>query len=96
MKKIKSASQKKKKNFKKFYTFDLKNALIFEIENTVATRKSKRRIKSHGVGIPNVKERLEVYFPDKYELDIDASDGFYKVGLKLWLQQSRHSETSSE
>lgn len=41
--------------------------------------------KSGGIGLNNVKRRLELLYPDKHELKIDDTDGIYSVQLNLEL-----------
>ena len=36
-----------------------------------------------GIGLANVKRRLELIYPDKYELDIQKKNGFHQINLKL-------------
>lgn len=39
--------------------------------------------KNSGIGLVNVKNRLKLLYPKKYELDIADSDGIFSVNLKL-------------
>lgn len=39
--------------------------------------------KTHGVGIQNVKSRLQVLYPNRHQLDIQAISGLYDVQLTL-------------
>jgi LytS/YehU family sensor histidine kinase len=56
--------------------------LLFRIYNTkeLVIRKP---ILHKGIGIINVKRRLELLYPDKYSLDINNNDKFYEVNLNL-------------
>ncbi len=41
--------------------------------------------KSRGIGLENVKKRLELLYPDQHELKIDQSENEFKVSLKIQL-----------
>jgi two-component system LytT family sensor kinase len=56
--------------------------LHFEAENVVA---SKNKDSQQGIGIQNVTRRLELLYPDNYNLDINKKNGNYKVILELEL-----------
>ena len=45
----------------------------------------KENTTSSGIGLKNVRERLELLYPDKYQLDINKAGGFYEVSLELEL-----------
>ena len=40
-----------------------------------------------GIGLNNVKRRLELLYPGKHELNILDENGIYKVDLKLKIDQ---------
>lgn len=61
---------------------DNKN-IEFICENSVIKNSSKD--KTSGIGIENIKGRLQVLYPNKHRLVIDSSDSFYKVKLNLEL-----------
>ncbi len=63
------------------------NILYFTVKNTISSKRYKRQIKSHGIGIQNVKERLEVYFPNHHALIFRPSENMYEVNLKVDLNQ---------
>ncbi len=58
------------------------NRLIFIVEN------SKPELplitETGGIGLTNVKRRLELVYPDKYELDIENDKKYYKVSLSIY------------
>lgn len=41
---------------------------------------------SNGLGIKNVKERLEILYPGKYQLEIDSNSDLFRVSLQLELR----------
>ncbi len=56
---------------------------IFEIVNFISDQGKEQKDAVGGIGLQNIKRRLELLYKDKYELDIDIKDGKYKVLLKL-------------
>jgi hypothetical protein len=56
----------------------------FVIENS---KESERTTEEHGgIGLNNVKRRLELLYPEKHILQIKEEDNFYKVDLKLKIE----------
>ena len=51
---------------------------------------------SHGIGISNVRKRLELIYPEKFELDIQEEEEVYIVNLKLNLEKSRVSKETKQ
>lgn len=58
--------------------------LIFTVRNGVNTM--ARKPEYGGVGLPNVKRRLELNYPDRYVLDIRSPEDEFIVELKLKLK----------
>jgi len=56
--------------------------LLFRVYNTKEPV-IRKPILHKGIGITNVKRRLELVYPDKYSLDINNNDKFYEVNLNL-------------
>jgi two-component system LytT family sensor kinase len=57
----------------------------FSIENS---KEAERTTELHGgIGLNNVKRRLELLYPEKHELHIDNKEDIYKVDLKLKIDQ---------
>jgi two-component system LytT family sensor kinase len=58
--------------------------LIFNCANTYAeTGNHSGRYVSKGIGLANVRKRLNLLYPGKYQLGIEAADGIYHVKLQL-------------
>jgi sensor histidine kinase YesM len=57
--------------------------LFFEARNSIG-RKFQNHSKS-GTGIKNLKNRLQLIYPEKHQLDIENTANFYKVTLHLEL-----------
>ena len=55
------------------------NNIQFNIENTCA----ENTINKKGIGLENIKKRLDLLYANQYELDINTEDDFFKVDLKL-------------
>lgn len=59
-----------------------KESLIFCIENEILPIASQKT-RYGGIGLANIKKRLELYYPGRYSLDIIETKDLYKVALKL-------------
>ena len=59
-----------------------KNKLHFSIENEVVKNDDYNKLPG-GVGLKNVKARLQLYYPQKHSLVIADGDGTYKVNLVI-------------
>ena len=60
--------------------------LDFVCENSFLSSSNNQNL-SQGIGLANVKKRLEILYPDKYSLKIDDSNQTYKVNLQLQLSK---------
>jgi LytS/YehU family sensor histidine kinase len=61
----------------------LNKTLIFIVENT----KNNAKTENGGIGLVNVKRRLDILFPQNHNLEIADSDDIYKVKLTINLEQ---------
>jgi hypothetical protein len=61
--------------------------LIFRIENPILDKEEAWK-KHSGIGLDNVKKRLQMLYPDRHQLDISESDGKFKVQLVIRLEES--------
>lgn len=59
--------------------------LHFVSQNSQPLIKNKPASKITGIGIENVKRRLELYYDNNYTLDITDNPGFFKVELSIHL-----------
>jgi len=55
------------------------NCLFFEVENS-STKKEETNV---GIGLENIKKRLEMLYQNKYQLEIVDEKNIYKVILKI-------------
>ncbi len=58
-------------------------ALKFSVCNTTEEGQDKDDQKNNGIGLANVKKRLELLYPNKHQLHIEEKNGWYNVALKL-------------
>ncbi|MBT30394.1 MAG: histidine kinase [Thalassobius sp.] len=65
--------------------------LIFKCKNNFHEVSNTENL-SHGIGLENVKKRLDLIYADKYELSINDADNFYVVELKLYLTKMNENE----
>ena len=56
--------------------------LFFQISNSV----QDAEVSTSGIGLENIRKRLEMLYKDNYELAIDAKDGYFVVRLKIQLK----------
>ncbi|WP_159517299.1 sensor histidine kinase [Sunxiuqinia indica] len=62
--------------------------LIFFIQNPIAKRVPKSTNGNNGVGLKNIKKRLNLVYPRRHELTITTNDNKYTVELKLSLSEA--------
>jgi len=60
--------------------------LNFKMENSIP-KITISKDKAGGIGIENVEKRLQLLYPDKYNLNITEKNGVYSVELKLELNE---------
>lgn len=66
-----------------------KEAIAFEIENNFAVdakaqdKDTRKLTRSGGIGLENLRRRLELLFPDRHEFDAVTKDNVYKTWVKI-------------
>ena len=60
-----------------------KNRLVFEIKNKVNRQFNEIKDSASGIGLNNVKRRLELLYPDNHRLTINDGTEFYVVHLEI-------------
>jgi two-component system, LytTR family, sensor kinase len=61
------------------------NTMFFKVINKF-DKKNKQKDYSSGIGLNNVKKRLELLYPDQHQLEISQADNMFKIHLKLTLK----------
>lgn len=64
------------------------NKLIFEVENKFNDDFIEAKDENSGIGLHNVRRRLELLYPGSHTLTISQNDGLYSVRLELNLKTS--------
>ena len=65
--------------------FSVSNNLVkFFCKNTLSAKMIEKD-ESSGIGLNLIKKRLELIYPNNYQLDIDESDNNFSVSLKIKL-----------
>lgn len=61
--------------------------LIFTCENSITKVHNDKYLKQEGrgIGLRNIKERLELIYYDKYKLNISELENIFKVSLEIYL-----------
>lgn len=74
------------------------NNFIFYIANSLAEdhEKSIEAVKSNGLGLKNVKRRLELLYENKYDLSLTNADGKYETVLRIELAPFKGSNTLNQ
>ncbi len=60
------------------------NTLRLTVENS-RTNQAPQRRNASGLGMDNLRKRLEILYPGKHELNIRKGDGFYQTELRIIL-----------
>lgn len=58
--------------------------LQLKVVNSVTTDKKNGKPGNEGIGLANVKRRLELIYPDQYELEIQPGEKEFRVDLKIF------------
>lgn len=65
------------------------NAGLLEFRTSNSIMRKEREPDESGIGIENCRKRLQLLFPDRFELHASGQDGIFKVELKIHLQEDR-------
>jgi len=59
-------------------------AFCFEIENRLSIEKSIEKRAFSGLGIQNIRENLQLMYPEKHQFNITKNNDIFKVSLKIF------------
>lgn len=65
------------------YSLSGNDEFFFEVKNKIAPESSEDKDSSSGIGLKNVKRRLELLYPNRHSLDIIKENGWFTVRLKI-------------
>jgi two-component system LytT family sensor kinase len=68
--------------------------LEFTVNNKIGPESPENKDSSSGIGLRNVRRRLELLYPDSHRLDIEQNDQWFRV--KLWLRFSHEGEVEKK
>lgn len=57
--------------------------LVFEIQNSMASKSQSAFNENSGIGLENIRKRLELIYKDNYTLSMQTSDNVFKVSLTI-------------
>ncbi|WP_435355082.1 sensor histidine kinase [Emticicia sp. SJ17W-69] len=64
-----------------------KNQLHFKVTNKFSSDKQEVKDGASGIGLANVKRRLELLYPNQYVLNVEEKDNLYTTDLQLNFKQ---------
>jgi two-component system, LytTR family, sensor kinase len=76
------------KNLIRIESGRLNGEFIFKVENTKENGHASTEKPSGGIGLNNVKRRLELLYPEKHELNIFNEENWFRAELKLQIENS--------
>lgn len=59
------------------------DTLVFTVQNPMSNRSGNALDEPGGIGLPNIRKRLALLYPEKHKLDIDSSGNIFKVILTI-------------
>ncbi len=81
---VKHNPDSENKSYVRLYFKMINNKLIFVCENSKPVAVAEKK-GAGGLGLKNIRRRLELLFPESHELGIDEDDSHFTVTLKLEL-----------
>lgn len=73
----------REKSFIDISMLSVKDSITFRCVNSLITTREEVDSKNSGIGLENVKKRLNLLFPDKHELKINKSEKTFEVLLHI-------------
>ncbi|BDD12405.1 histidine kinase (plasmid) [Fulvitalea axinellae] len=62
----------------------------FKVHNT--TGKPEKVKKKHGIGLSNMRKRLEMLYPDRHSLELENDEGWFEARLSVTIGQNLETE----
>ncbi len=62
---------------------EMENGLCFEVKNSIASIRPENSPKTGGLGLENLKKRLEILYPNRHELKVGPEANHYFAQLKI-------------
>lgn len=59
------------------------NQILFEIKNSISPSQNTNNKKNKGIGIENLKRRLDLLYPNKYNLEIKQTESIFVVKMSI-------------
>ncbi len=69
-------------------TIENNGTLVFICENTYSQQSNIEQL-GKGIGLQNVKKRLELLYPERFNLQIATENGVFKVELRMLLKENK-------
>lgn len=60
------------------------NKLVYKVENYFTADSNKPKDKVGGIGLKNIKRRLQILYPKSHNLHISEENNLYSVVLEIW------------
>jgi len=79
-----SKIEKNKQGFVTIHLSQTDEKFYFSVENSVPDNISQSKSVSRGIGIDNVRNRLNLLYPTKHKLSIISKANFHKIELELY------------
>ena len=73
-----------------------KNVLIFKVENSIADEKTETHGFGNGLGMENLRKRLEILFPNRFELKTLHEENTFLAVVKIELKELISSKETSK
>lgn len=64
------------------------NSVVFSCQNSVGTMVDNLLEEPGGIGLANVQKRLQLLYPEKHSLQMDKTETYFKVQLKINVKQN--------
>lgn len=63
------------------------HSMVFNVRNTTESKREETHPQSGGIGLTNVRRRLELLYPQRYQLQVGREEGWFEVYLTIKLNE---------